>query len=208
MDLELCVKCDLCVEACEDLHGVSRLTRRGVQLGKYLAPAACRHCDDPLCMFSCPTGAIKRRPEGEIYIDYDLCTGVGACALACPYDNIQMIETHKFDEAQANKQAAQPDHVFFRPYPGRAPEKQGLLQRMLGLGKVEDPQEPAAAGEGHHVPPSYPIKCDLCDGLPFMGCVHACPTGAAMRVDPRTLLEEGVVGSGSVVGKAAGARDS
>ena len=58
--------------------------------------------------------------------------------------------------------------------------------------------------EGRHVPPSYPIKCDLCDGLPFMGCVHACPTGAAMRVDPRTLLESGVVSRGSVVDKAAG----
>lgn len=206
MDLELCVKCDLCVQACEELHGVSRLTRRGVQLGNHLAPSACRHCDDPLCMFSCPTGAIKRRPEGEIFIDYDLCTGVGACALACPYDNIQMIETHVFDGAQARKQNAQPDHEFFRPYPEKAPQKGGLLQRLLAFGKVEDPQvAPAAEAGDHPVPPSYPIKCDLCDGLPFMGCVHACPTGAAMRVDPRTLLESGVVGAGSVVGKASGA---
>ncbi len=205
MDMELCVKCDLCVQACEELHGVSRLARRGMELGKYLAPSACRHCDDPLCMFSCPTGAIKRRPEGEIYIDYDLCTGVGACALACPYDNIQMIETHVFDEAQANKQAAQPDHNFFRPYPDRKPQTGGLLQRLLAFGRAEDPQEaPPEKSGGHPVPPSYPIKCDLCDGLPFMGCVHACPTGAAMRVDPRTLLGEGLVSKGSVVDKAAG----
>jgi len=54
------------------------------------------------------------------------------------------------------------------------------------------------------VPPSYPIKCDLCDGLPFMGCVQACPTGAAIRVDPREVLLEGVVAKGSVVGKAGG----
>ncbi len=206
MDLELCVKCDLCVQACEDLHGVSRLTRRGMQLGKHLAPSACRHCDDPVCMFSCPTGAIKRRPEGEIYIDYDLCTGVGACALACPYDNIQMIETHIFDAAQAKKQVAQPESEFFRPYPNRKPEKVGLLQRLLAFGAVDDPQDaPAPKDEGHSVPPNFPIKCDLCDGLPFMGCVHACPTGAAMRVDPRTLLNEGLVAQGSVVKKAKGA---
>lgn len=208
MDLELCVKCDLCVQACEELHGVSRLTRRGMQLGNHLAPSACRHCDDPVCMFSCPTGAIKRRPEGEIYIDYDLCTGVGACALACPYDNIQMVETHVFDDAQAKKQTAHPDHNFFRPYPERKPQKGGLLQRLLAFGRVDDPQDaPSGAkedGKGHPVPPSYPIKCDLCDGLPFMGCVHACPTGAAMRVDPRTLLGEGLVSQGSVVPKAAG----
>jgi Fe-S-cluster-containing dehydrogenase component len=173
-------------------------------LGTHLAPAACRHCDDPLCMFSCPTGAIKRRPEGEIFIDYDLCTGVGACALACPYDNIHMIETHKFDEAQSRKQSAHPDHTFFRPYPDQGAKPQGLLQRLLSFGKVKDPQgkvdDPQDAqhsgDEGHHVPASYPIKCDMCDGLPFMGCVHACPTGAAMRVAPTELHGEGVVGAG------------
>ncbi len=203
MDLELCVKCDLCVEACEELHGESRLIRRGIELetplGTHLAPAACRHCDDPLCMFSCPTGAIKRRPEGEIYIDYDLCTGVGACALACPYDNIHMIETHKFDQAQAVKQRAHPDHTFFRPYPDQGVKPRGLLQRLLAFGKVEDPQQapaPAADDDGRHVPASYPIKCDMCDGLPFMGCVHACPTGAAMRVDP-VELHGAVAGAGA-----------
>ena len=204
MDLELCVKCDLCVQACEELHGESRLIRRGLELetamGRYLAPAACRHCDDPLCMFSCPTGAIKRRPEGEIYIDYDLCTGVGACALACPYDNIHMIETHKFDRAQARKQQARPDHAFFRPYPDQGVKPQGLLQRLLAFGKVDDPQDaPPAASDSTHVPPNYPIKCDMCDGLPFMGCVHACPTGAAMRVE---LDREGKVGAPQAVGGA------
>ncbi len=202
MDLETCVKCDLCVQACEELHGESRLIRRGIELetpmGTHLAPAACRHCDDPLCMFSCPTGAIKRRPEGEIYIDYDLCTGVGACALACPYDNIHMIETHKFDAAQAKKQSAHPDHNFFRPYPDQGVKPQGLLQRLLAFGRVEDPQQaPAKSDDGKHVPASYPIKCDMCDGLPFMGCVHACPTGAAMRVDPTQLHGAGVVGAGA-----------
>ena len=100
MDLDLCVKCDNCVKACESLHGASRLIRTGIQLGKYLIPAACRHCDDPKCMNSCPTGAIKRRPEGEIYFQYDMCIGCGNCAIACPYDNIAMIETGKFDAAQ------------------------------------------------------------------------------------------------------------
>src|SRR5208337_5008062 len=67
MDLDLCINCDNCVKACEFLHGESRLIRNGIQIGKYLIPSACRHCDDPKCMSSCPTGAIKRRPGGEIY---------------------------------------------------------------------------------------------------------------------------------------------
>jgi pSer/pThr/pTyr-binding forkhead associated (FHA) protein/Fe-S-cluster-containing hydrogenase component 2/CRP-like cAMP-binding protein len=209
MDLELCVKCDLCVDACAQLHGESRLIRHGMQLGKYLVPAACRHCDDPLCMFACPTGAVRRRPEGEIHIQYDLCIGCGACAIACPYDNIEMIETNKFDQAQARKQAVVRDREFFRPFPERheAPAAGGWLQRLgiVGPSQAEvtgtDPHEVDPA---HPIPPRYPIKCDLCDGLPFMGCVHACPTGAAMRVDPRTILQEtGAVSVGSQVNKAS-----
>src|SRR5271163_2659786 len=50
MDMDRCIKCDNCVRACESLHGRSRLIRNGVQIGKYLVPSACRHCDDPKCM--------------------------------------------------------------------------------------------------------------------------------------------------------------
>ena len=206
MDLELCVKCDLCVSACENLHGESRLVRRGMQLGKYLVPSACRHCDDPVCMFACPTGAITRRPEGEISIDYDACVGCGACAIACPYDNIKMIETNTFDRAQARKQAALRDQQFFRPFPDRDySATRGLLQR-LGLArrpKLTEGEGESAAEAVHKPPPLYPIKCDLCHGLPFMGCVHACPTGAAVRVDPRTILQQtGAVSVGSRIKKA------
>jgi CRP-like cAMP-binding protein/Fe-S-cluster-containing hydrogenase component 2 len=120
MDLDLCIKCDACVKACESLHGKSRLIRNGIQLGKYLVPSACRHCDDPKCMNSCPTGAIKRRPEGEIYFQYDMCIGCGNCAIACPYDNIAMIDTPIFDKAQARKSHIMNDSNFFRPYPAAA----------------------------------------------------------------------------------------
>lgn len=208
MDLELCVKCDLCVKACETLHGESRLIRRGMQLGKYLVPSACRHCDDPLCMFACPTGAINRRPEGEIYVQYDLCVGCGACAIACPYDNIAMIETKTFDAAQRQKQMIFPDREFFRPFAAAGDDAQvGWLQRVglwRGASHNATPPPPAAEPDpAHPIPPRYPIKCDLCDGLPYMGCVHACPTGAAIRVDPRTILKQtGAVSVGSRINKA------
>src|SRR3954451_11890706 len=41
-------------------------------------------------MVDCPTGAIGRDPGGEVFIREALCTGCGACAKACPWDNIQM----------------------------------------------------------------------------------------------------------------------
>jgi CRP-like cAMP-binding protein/Fe-S-cluster-containing hydrogenase component 2 len=186
MDLDRCIKCDNCVRACESLHGRSRLIRNGVQIGKYLVPSACRHCDDPKCMSACPTGAVKRRPEGEIYFKYDVCIGCGNCAIACPFDNITMIDTPSFDKAQARKAEIAGGRDFFRPFPqthhGAAA---GLLARLFGW--HEQPAQPA---QGSHVAPSYPIKCDLCDGLPFMGCVHSCPTGAAIRIEAAELFEE------------------
>jgi ferredoxin len=41
-------------------------------------------------MVDCPTGAIGRDPGGEVFIRDALCTGCGACAKSCPWDNIQM----------------------------------------------------------------------------------------------------------------------
>jgi CRP-like cAMP-binding protein/Fe-S-cluster-containing hydrogenase component 2 len=226
MDLDLCVKCDSCVRACESLHGESRLIRTGVPVGKYLVPAACRHCDDPKCMNSCPTGAIKRRPEGEIYFQYDMCIGCGNCAIACPYDNIAMIETAKFDRAQAKKESVTGGR-FFRPYPvashAAAP---GLWDRIFtrhregGRERIEAKEFAEVRGRNEragsppapahpHIPIAFPIKCDLCDGLPFMGCVHNCPTGAAMRITSAALFAEteAVKPIPAAVRKAAGGND-
>lgn len=226
MDLERCVKCDACVTACQTLHGESRLIRTGITLGKYLVPAACRHCDDPRCMSACPTGAVKRRPGGEIFFQYDLCIGCANCAIACPYDNIAMIETPRFDAAQARKQHATGNRAIFRPlarhdaqswwervaaawrerrYENLAP---ALWRRILHRNRsaAAPPAQPGSARP--HVPLSYPIKCDLCDGLPFMGCVHSCPTGAAMRIDPAVLFAQtGALSIGSRVSKAHGDND-
>jgi len=214
MDLDLCIKCDNCVRACESLHGQSRLIRNGIQLGKYLVPSACRHCDDPKCMNACPTGALKRRPEGEIYFQYDMCIGCGNCAIACPYDNIAMIDTPTFDRAQARKSRIMNDPDFFRPYPVASHDvaDEGWFSRLFGRGRqAKSKRKPALTQTGgvpSHVPLAFPIKCDLCDGLPFMGCVHSCPTGAAIRIDPATLLEQtGAVSVGSRVRKARGGSD-
>lgn len=43
------------------------------------------------CMKVCPEGAIKRTPEGKIYVDVSLCIGCGKCTKACPLQVIRMI---------------------------------------------------------------------------------------------------------------------
>jgi Fe-S-cluster-containing hydrogenase component 2 len=55
-----------------------------------MLPNSCQHCENPACMIGCPTGAIGRDPGGDVFIREALCTGCGACARACPWDNIQI----------------------------------------------------------------------------------------------------------------------
>lgn len=46
----------------------------------------CRHCDNPLCLPSCPKGAISKHPLGVVRINPSLCVpyGSGACTTAPP----------------------------------------------------------------------------------------------------------------------------
>jgi Fe-S-cluster-containing dehydrogenase component/CRP-like cAMP-binding protein len=101
IDQDSCVRCGHCAWSCEQLHGTSRLVRRGDKVIAKLAgasagpatlllPNTCQHCRHAACMIDCPTGAIGRDPEGEVFIRPSLCTGCGNCAKACPWENIQM----------------------------------------------------------------------------------------------------------------------
>ena len=45
---------------------------------------SCRHCEEPLCVKSCITGALTRK-DGVIHIDSSKCVGCYTCVLVCPY---------------------------------------------------------------------------------------------------------------------------
>jgi Fe-S-cluster-containing dehydrogenase component/DMSO reductase anchor subunit len=55
---------------------------------------ACNHCEKPLCLEGCPSGAYFREPlYGAIVIDDTKCIGCNYCRWNCPYD------APKFDSA-------------------------------------------------------------------------------------------------------------
>ena len=94
-DLGRCVGCQTCTAACKHANS----TAPGVQWRKVLdfevgefprvarafVPVGCMHCDDPPCMDVCPSKATKKRDDGLVTIDYEICIGCAYCAVACPY---------------------------------------------------------------------------------------------------------------------------
>lgn len=46
----------------------------------------CRHCETAQCLLHCPSGAIERRPAGQVVINDSACIGCRTCRDACPFD--------------------------------------------------------------------------------------------------------------------------
>lgn len=94
-DLRRCVGCQTCTAACRHANatppGVQWRRVIDVELGNFpdvrraFMPVGCMHCDDPPCMSVCPSTATRKRDDGIVTIDYDVCIGCAYCALACPY---------------------------------------------------------------------------------------------------------------------------
>ena len=62
----------------------------------FLPSLSCLHCDSPICVSSCPTGALRKRNEdGIVTADKEICLGkeeCGQCLNACPYEAINFEE--------------------------------------------------------------------------------------------------------------------
>ena len=94
-DLRRCVGCQTCTAACRHANatppGVQWRRVIDVEVGEYpvvqraFVPIGCQHCDEPPCMDVCPTTATRKRADGIVTVDYDLCIGCGYCMVACPY---------------------------------------------------------------------------------------------------------------------------
>jgi CRP-like cAMP-binding protein/Fe-S-cluster-containing hydrogenase component 2 len=162
IDESLCIACDNCERACAETHGgTSRLDRSaGPSYAQVHVPTSCRHCEDPHCMKDCPPDAIRRAPNGEVYIQ-DSCIGCGNCESNCPYGVIQMA--------------------------GEKEQAPGLISWLLsGGGPAPGERQPLDAESSM----KKAVKCDMCKDLSGgPACVRACPTGAALRMSPSDFVK-------------------
>lgn len=184
MDMAKCIRCGNCSYACHQVHGHSRLVRRGIHIERpkkanaatqsILVPSVCMHCQDAECLTGCPTGAIARFPNGEIDINAATCIGCGDCATQCPYNAISMIAR-----------------------PGKPIENgNGFLAKVFSPFDLRPDTPPPPVTQTEDL---LAIKCNLCSDTPLnpKGTTHAaysceenCPTGALLRVNPRDYFDE------------------
>ena len=96
-----CIGCHACEAACSEKNDnpphISFRSVGYVEGGTYPSftrmniSMACNHCDDPVCLKGCPTGAYTKHAEyGAVLQDPDTCFGCGYCTWVCPYNAPQL----------------------------------------------------------------------------------------------------------------------
>lgn len=91
-----CIGCHLCEYNCAYANSGQRNMVKALKdksifprlcvedSGKITYAVSCRHCEDPLCVKSCISGALSKK-DGVIKINKDKCIGCLTCILVCPY---------------------------------------------------------------------------------------------------------------------------
>lgn len=51
----------------------------------YYVSISCNHCENPICVKSCPTTAMHKSENGLVLVDHSKCVGCRYCEWSCPY---------------------------------------------------------------------------------------------------------------------------
>jgi anaerobic dimethyl sulfoxide reductase subunit B (iron-sulfur subunit) len=94
-DMTSCIGCKTCQIACKDKNdlpiGTLFRTVMSYETGDFPMPGVfhfsgtCNHCEDPICVKNCPTGAMYKTEDGPVLHDNEICIGCETCVNSCPY---------------------------------------------------------------------------------------------------------------------------
>jgi len=171
-DLNRCVGCQTCTVACKHANA----TAPGVQWRRVLdieagtfpdvarafVPVGCMHCEDPPCVDVCPSTATRKREDGLVTMDYDLCLGCAYCIVACPYQARFKVS----DPAPAYGTGGRMRHETAR----EMPERLDVAQKCtFCIDRIED-------GLAHGLVPGHDVEATP-------ACVNSCIADALVFGD-------------------------
>ena len=79
-----CLGCHLCEYYCAFANSGKDDMAKALEGEKINFAVSCRHCEEPLCVKSCITGALTIK-DGLISFNKDKCVGCYTCIMSCPY---------------------------------------------------------------------------------------------------------------------------
>ncbi len=105
---EYCMGCGLCEVYCLVEHSKSKRIvdayrkefpkamplNHVEENGSTSISLSCRHCEDPLCVKACMTGAMKKTEDGRVVVNKEKCAGCWMCIMVCPVGAIQPDKTN------------------------------------------------------------------------------------------------------------------
>lgn len=151
IDLRRCTGGGACMTACKAEFGVPlgvwriwlKEENRGAypNTSKVVMPATCNHCDYPICVRNCPTGATYKHPDGYVLQRYNTCIGCRTCALACPYNARHLLPHKRTDSRLPNRVVDKCSFCIHRVSRGLQPAcVQACTARAIIFGDLNDPE--------------------------------------------------------------------
>ena len=108
---EWCLGCHLCEYNCAfansgEKNMVKTLKNKEIKPkihveedNKITYAVSCRHCEDPICIKSCISGALTKT-NGVVTIDQNKCIGCFTCILVCPYGAVSASNDHAVQKCE------------------------------------------------------------------------------------------------------------